>query len=72
MSALKTWVAFLGAIISGITQYADDNQISSGEVPLIVALVATLIGVYFVPNVRNGENVDAIAKRVQNERRFNR
>lgn len=72
LPALKTGIAFIGAVVSGLTQYVDDNQITSGEVPLIVALVATLVGVYFVPNVRDGENVDTIAQRVQNERKYNR
>lgn len=62
MPWLKAIVAFIGAVVQGTMMYTDDNQISSGEVPLIVAVVATLIGVYFVPNVRNGENVNTTAQ----------
>lgn len=47
---LKAIVAFVGAVAEALLVYVDDNAISSDEWPLIVAGIATLIGVYFFPN----------------------
>jgi hypothetical protein len=46
----KSAVAFVGAVAETVLVYLDDNSISAGEWPLIVAGIATLVGVYFVPN----------------------
>lgn len=59
---LKALWAFLGAVVQGTIVYVDDGQITSGEVPLIISVLATLIGVYFIPNVRNGRNVQTLAQ----------
>lgn len=47
---LKAIVAFVGACAEALLVYVDDNAITSDEWPLIVAGIATLIGVYFFPN----------------------
>lgn len=59
---LKAAVAFFGAVVGGIAIYTEDNVITSGETVQIVALVVTLVGVYFIPNVRNGANVNTTAR----------
>lgn len=45
----KSIVAFIGAAAESLIVYLDDNSISAGEWPLIVAGIATLVGVYFAP-----------------------
>lgn len=47
---LKSVVAFVGAVAESLLVYVDDNAITSNEVPLIIAGIATLVGVYFFPN----------------------
>lgn len=51
----KSVVAFIGAVAESVIVYLDDNKITAGEWPLIVAGIATLVGVYFMPN-RKKEN----------------
>lgn len=50
MRYAKAFVAFVGAVAGSLLVYLDDNRISTDEWPLIVAGVATLVGVYFFPN----------------------
>lgn len=64
---LKSLWAFVVAVTEGTMMYVDDNQITSGEVPLIIATVAGLIGVYFIPNIRDGMSVDRTAKAFQRQ-----
>lgn len=51
----KAVVAFVGAVAESLLVYVDDSVITSDEWPLIVAGIATLVGVYFFPNSKDRE-----------------
>lgn len=61
MKSLKTWWAFLGAIIADTAIYTSDDVVTGAEWFAIAAILSTAIGVYFVPNVKKGENVQTLA-----------
>lgn len=58
---VKTILAGIGFLATGILAYANDNVISSHEWTLLAAEFAGWLGVYVFPNTKNGENVNALA-----------
>lgn len=70
MNSLKTWVAFIGALVSGVTVYVADDAITTDECFLIGSLVFTTIGVYFFPNKKNGTNVQTLADEAIRRRNY--
>lgn len=61
MKSLKAWWAFLGAITADTAIYVADDKITGSEWFAMASILATAIGVYFFPNLKNGENVQKLA-----------
>ncbi len=61
MKSLKTWWAFLGAVVADTAIYTNDDVVSGGEWFAMASILITAIGVYFVPNTKQGENVQTLA-----------
>ncbi len=70
MGSLKTWVAFLGALVSGVTVYVADDAVTADEWFLIGSLVFTTVGVYFFPNKKAGKNVQDLADEALTRRNY--
>ena len=61
MKSLKAWWAFGVAVLTDTATLVADNNISVNDWITMISITSAAVGVYLLPNLKNGENVQKLA-----------